>query len=168
MSIVNTGKSRVTGNAKNPYKSLGPLSSQLRGRIGPANSKQSISTSDGYLYTICCKSNQNGKTLCAFVYPVEGHTTISVAPNGGNRIRIGDPSGYSACMLYFKTAADAQKCWDFITANYSSYPKYQVMVDSGVAVVPAKIDADGYYEVLLENDQTAFIRAHKVNESFEG
>lgn len=156
---------RITGNAKNPYKSLGPQSGFTRGLIGTPGNKINL---NGNLYAVACKSAKNGKTLAAFCYPVQGQTKLPLAPNGGNLIMLGDPSGYTASVLYFTNMPDAQNIYDFVQVKYDNTAKWNLATQSGLNVIPVKADPNGYYEILLENGSSAYIRAKMLNEELEG
>lgn len=156
---------RITGNAKNPYKSLGPQSGFTRGLIGTPGNKITL---NGNLYAVACKSAKNGKTLAAFCYPVQGQTKLPLAPNGGNLIMLGDPSGYTASVLYFTNMPDAQNIYDFVQVKYDNTAKWNLATQSGLTVIPVKADPNGYYEILLENGSSAYIRAKMLNEELEG
>jgi hypothetical protein len=63
---------------------------------------------------------------------------------------------------------DAQTVYDFIQAKYDNTAKWSLAVQSGLTIGTVKPDPNGYYEILLENGSSAYIRAKMLNEELEG
>lgn len=81
---------------------------------------------------------------------------------------LGDPSGYTASVLYFTSMQAAQNIYDFVHAKYDNTAKWSLAVQSGLAIGTVKPDPNGYYEILLEDGSSAYIRAKMLNEELEG
>jgi hypothetical protein len=141
----------TTGSApKSGYKSSGAKSSVIKGLIGKPGEKTTFSTHT-LLYSILCKSTK-AKPQFAFIDPV---STLA----DPNVVRLGDPSGYTACKLFFKSIEEAEAAIAKIKSSIA-------IPDHISAFTPAKgyADANGYFLVKTEIGP-AYIKARKLNET---
>jgi hypothetical protein len=136
---------------KNPYKTSGPKSGVIGGLIGEPGEKIKFSTSDN-LFVVLCKADKPKKQYI-FVDPVAYKADV-------NKVRFGDPSGYSTCKLVFDSYAAAEEAIERIEA-YS----LRVPVDiTGFEIIRHKVDPNGYFNIKTEIG-SAYIQASKLNEA---
>ena len=136
---------------KNNYKSSGPKSGLIGGLIGEPGEKIKFSASDN-LFVIICKADKP-KPQYVFVDPVSYKADV-------NKVRFGDPSGYSACKLVFNSYTAATEAIERITAYDLKVP-----VDiTGFEIVQHKVDDNGYFNIKTEVG-SAYIQARKLNEA---
>jgi hypothetical protein len=141
---------RTAGTApKSGYKSSGPRSGEIMGLFGEPGDKSMFSRSD-VLMVIVCESSKP-KTQYVYVDPL----TYKADPN---MARLGDPSGYSACKLFFESIADAQDAIDIIKTEYT-IPDHI----SGFTIKKQAADPNGYFKIRT-NLGPAYIKASKLNE----
>jgi hypothetical protein len=141
----------TTGKAvpKSGYKSSGPKSGLVKGLVGEPGEKTFLHDDYTLVFVIQCNST---KTKKQYAY---------VSPLVSSNVKLGDPSGYSDCKLFFKSAYAAE---DFISKIESgkSYPSHI----SGFSLAKQKVDPNGYF--LIETDLgPAYIKASKLNEELE-
>lgn len=143
----------ATGKAapKNPYKASGPKSGIIGGLIGEPGEKIKFSASDN-LFVVICKADKPKKQYI-FVDPVSYKADV-------NKVRFGDPSGYSTCKLVFDSYTAAAEAIDRITAYGLKVP-----VDiTGFEIIRHKVDTNGYFNIKTEIG-SAYIQASKLNEA---
>ena len=134
---------------KSGYKSSGPKSGLVKGLVGEPGVKTFLHEDYPVVYVIVCESS---KTKKQYAY---------VSPLASNSVKLGDPSGYSDCKLFFTSTLDANEFIDKIRAG-RSYPSH--ITDFSLA--KQKADTNGYF--LLETDLgPAYIKASKLNEELE-
>lgn len=146
----------TTGKAvpKSGYKSSGPKSGLIKGLIGEPGEKVFLPSGTN-AYVIRCGSTK-AKKQYVFVDPL----TYVADPN---KIRLGDPSGYSACKLFFGSIAEAQNAIDKIESGAVKVP-----VDiSGFEIVKQPVDTNGYF-ILATEIGPAYVKASKLNEAISG
>jgi hypothetical protein len=143
----------VTGKAipKNGYKASGPKSGSIGGLIGEPGEKIKFTSSDN-LFVVVCTADKPKKQYI-FVDPVSYKADV-------NKVRFGDPSGYSTCKLVFNSYAAAAEAIDRVTAYGLKVPTDV----TGFEIMRHKIDANGYFNIKTEIGD-AFIQASKLNEA---
>lgn len=134
------------------YKTSGPKSGLIKGLIGEPGEKHKF-PSYSYLYDIICVSDKKKKQF-VFIDPLAYKSEV-------NRVRFGDPSGWSACKLFFETREDAEAAINTIYGSGS----FRVPADiSGMTPAKQKVDPNGYFKVMTEVG-AAYIKASKLNEA---
>jgi hypothetical protein len=144
-----TGSVRGTA-PKSDYKTSGAKSGVIKGLIGEPGEKIKFS-SGTLLYSILCASSKT-KPQFAFIDPI---STLA----DPNPVRLGDPSGYTACKLFFKSMSEAKVAIDTITSKLD-IPAHI----SAMSPARAPADANGYFLVNTEIGP-AYIKARKLNET---
>jgi hypothetical protein len=147
-----SGSTRAAGGApKSGYKSSGPKSGVIKGLVGEPGEKTHFSSS---LYVLVCDSAKKKKQY-VFIDPLSPITEI-------NKIRFGDPSGWSSCKIFFdsyeaaRTAMEAAESGDF-----------RIPSDiTGLHIERAKADPNGFFKVKTELGEV-YIKASKLNEAIE-
>ena len=135
------------------YKSSGPKSGIIKGLLGEPGEKVKLSSTEN-MYTLKCKST---KTKEQFVFIDPLRTVASP-----NVIRFGDPSGYSACKLFFNDIDDAHTAIEKIVEG-----SFKIPVDiTGIEIKKQKVDLNGYFLVATEIGP-AYIKASKLNEAIK-
>lgn len=134
---------------KSGYKSSGPRSGEIKGLIGTPGEKITFSRSD-ILFVIVCDSSKP-KTQYVYVDPL----TYKADPN---MARLGDPSGYSACKLFFKELTEAQAAVDTIKEHFK-IPEHI----TGFTIKRQSADSNGYFKIATDLGP-AYIKASKLNE----
>jgi hypothetical protein len=141
----------ATGKAvpKSDYKSSGPKSGLVKGLVGDPGEKTFLHEYCSLVFVIQCDST---KTKKQYVY---------VSPLVSSNVKLGDPSGYSDCKLFFTSAHAAE---DFISKIKSSksYPSHI----TGFTVAKQKPDKNGYFLIATDLGNS-FIKASKLNEELE-
>ena len=136
---------------KNGYKASGPKSGTIGGLIGKPGEKTKFSTSDN-LFVVLCQADKPKKQFM-FVDPVSYKADV-------NKVRFGDPSGYSTCKLVFDSYTAAAEAIDRVTAYGLKVP-----VDiTGFEIIRHKVDPNGYFNIKTEVG-SAYIQASKLNEA---
>lgn len=153
---------RITGTAKIPYKTSGPQSGNVPALNGTPGQK--FGPLQSLYWVVSCKSKKNNKRNFAFCYPIKGPYGPLKMKNGGAEILWGDPSGYTSCVLYFPTQQGAINALDMLKNKYAGTTTWQLAEDSGVSVVQAKADPNGYYQITLQDGTSALIRAQNLNQ----
>jgi hypothetical protein len=139
-----------SGAPKSDYKSSGAKSGSIKGLIGKPGEKITF-PADQLMFAILCASSKS-KPQYAFIDPLS-------KPADPNVVRIGDPSGYTACKLFFKSLDDA-------TAAIHKIESELGLPAHVTGCTPAKgyPDANGYFLVNTEVGP-AYIKARKLNET---
>lgn len=138
---------------KSGYKSSGPKSGIIKGLVGEPGDKAVFPSSDN-LYVIVCGSTKTKKQY-VFVDPIANKADPNI-------IKFGDPSGYSACKLFFNSIPAVQNAINKIETG-----DFKIPVDiSGFTPAKQKADPNGYFEIATEIG-LAFIKASKLNEAIE-
>ncbi len=141
----------ATGSApKSGYKASGAKSGSIKGLIGKPGEKITFASGKP-LYSIICTSSK-AKPQFAFIDPV---STLA----DPNVVRLGDPSGYTACKLFFKSTDEANAAIEKIKSGIT-IPDHI----SGFTPAKAASDANGYFLVSTEIGP-AYIKARKLNET---
>lgn len=147
-SSTSSAASRSSSGApKSDYKTSGPKSGLAKGLVGKPGEKTHLSKST-ILYTIRCTSTKNKKQ---FVY---------VDPLRSVDVRLGDPSGYSDCKLFFASIPEAQKVIDAIQSGAAKIPDHI----SGFSFERQYADSNGYF-IIDTSVGRAYIKASKLNEA---
>jgi hypothetical protein len=135
---------------KSDYKVSGAKSGLIKGLIGKPGEKTTFARGK-YLYSVLCSSTKT-KPQFAFIDPV---STLS----DPNVVRLGDPSGYTACKLFFTSVDEANAAIEKIKSSI-------IIPDhiSGFSPARASADANGYFLVRTEIGP-AYIKARKLNET---
>lgn len=138
-----------TGKAapKSDYKSSGPKSSLVKGLIGKPGEKTTLPTGTT-VFVIVCDSTKAKKQ---YVY---------VSPLASNTVKVGDPSGYSDCKLFFETIGDAEDMIAAIKSGGASIPDHV----TGFSLAKQKVDPNGYFGIRTSLGD-AYIKASKLNEA---
>jgi hypothetical protein len=138
---------------KSGYKSSGPKSGLIKGLIGEPGDKTTFSRHTP-LFVIVCTSTKTKKQY-VFVDPL----ATKADPN---KIKLGDPSGYSACKLFFDSIDAAQNAIDTIKTG-----DFRIPDDiSGLTLAKQTADTNGYFKISTEVGP-AYIKASKLNEAIE-
>jgi hypothetical protein len=133
---------------KSGYKSSGPKSSYVRGLVG-APGEKTVLKPGTVVFVIQCDSTKPKKQ---YVY---------VSPLASSAVKLGDPSGYSDCKLFFDSYDKAIEVVNSIKER-AKIPEHI----SGFTVAKQYADPNGYFAV--ETDYgIALIKASKLNESVE-
>ena len=145
---------RVAGTApKSGYKSSGPKSGFIGGLIGEPGEKIKLPTSNP-VFVIVAESTKT-KTQFVFVDPLAYKADV-------NKVRIGDPSGYSACKLFFDTIPAAEAALDKINKGSFTMPAEV----TGFKIYKQSVDTNGYFKIETEIGP-AYIKASKLNEAMK-
>jgi hypothetical protein len=145
------GVGRTGGTSS--YKSSGPKSGLIGGLIGEPGDKIHF-TGTSYLYDIICESSKK-KTQFVFIDPIAYKSDI-------NKVRFGDPSGWSACKLLYETREEAEAAIQAIRDG-----GFRIPTDiTGFTPAKQKVDPNGYFKVKTEVGP-AYIKASKLNEAME-
>lgn len=149
-SSATSRTARVPGSTpKSGYKSSGPKSGLIKGLIGEPGEK--IMSSD-YFYVIVANSTKK-KTQFVFTDPLSPVAEV-------NKVRIGDPSGWSSCKLLFETRPEAEEAIARIERGDIRVPSDI----TGFTIKKSKPDANGYFKIDTELGE-ALIKASKLNEA---
>jgi hypothetical protein len=135
---------------KSGYKTSGAKSGLIKGLIGKPGEKITFD-SGRYLYSIICASSKPKKQF-AFIDPVNRVADPNI-------VRLGDPSGFSACKLFFKSIDEANAAIEQILLKID-VPSHI----SGFTPARCSPEANGYFLVNTEIGQ-AYIKAQKLNET---
>lgn len=139
---------RAPGAApKSGYKSSGPKSGLIKGLVGKPGEKSKLTS---VLYAVVGISTKP-KAQYLFVDPLASGSVV-------NKAKVGDPSGYSACKLFFTSALDAKAAAEKII-GFGEVPSHV----SSLEVVRAGADPNGYFLIETTVGQ-AYIKASKLNE----
>lgn len=109
------------------------------------------------MYKIEGVNTNSPKTPSAFIRPLKPSGVVGTT----NKVFVGDPSGYTDCIVFFDNNIDADK---FLTDCHAAG-----IVPSNIQnprVVKAKVDPNGYYKVGTQFGE-AYIKASKLNEALE-
>lgn len=148
--VKSVSEPRVAGSAsKSGYKSSGPRSGEIGGLIGEPG-KKVIFAKDDILRVIVCHSTKP-KTQYIYVDPIANKADTNIA-------KIGDPSGYSTCKLFFDSIEAAQAAIDTIKSEYK-IPDYI----TGFEIKKQAADPNGYFKIKTDLGN-AYIKASKLNE----
>jgi hypothetical protein len=143
---------RVAGAApKSGYKSSGPKSGEIGGLIGKPGEKVFLTGKN--LVVICCDSSKP-KAQYVYVDPLTYKADI-------NKVKLGDPSGYSACKLFFDSVSTAETAVEIIKRSFT-IPEHI----TGFTLKRQSADPNGYFKI----DTTvgpAYIKASKLNEEIK-
>jgi hypothetical protein len=143
-----SARSASRGDApKSGYKSSGPKSGLVKGLVGKPGDKTLIPRSD-VLFVIVCNST---KTKKQYVY---------VSPLVSNKVKLGDPSGYSDCKLFFKSLPEAKAAVELLSGRLR--PDHI----TGFTLQKQSADPNGYFEIETDIGR-AYIKASKLNETLE-
>ena len=142
-----------SGAPKIGYKSSGGKSAEIKGLIGKPGEKIDLSAMCDQPIAILCKSDKP-KPQFAFVDPIAN----KVDPN---KVKLGDPSGYSSCKLFFASMADAYKAIDKILVSDIDIPSHITGFDIRK---DTRVDKNGYFKINTEIGH-AYIKASKLNEA---
>jgi hypothetical protein len=134
---------------KSGYKSSGPRSGDIKGLIGEPGKKTTFPSST-LLYVIVCESSKP-KTQYVYIDPLAYRANP-------NRVKLGDPSGYSACKLFFDSIEAAEKAVKQIKATFD-IPSHI----TDFIIKKQAADPNGYFAVATDVGN-AFIKASKLNE----
>lgn len=145
-------KSTTSTGPKNPYKSSGGQSGNVKSLVGLPGQKIDLSQIYPYLYFVKGEySKIPGKAAFVFTNPLNGQTRCS--------IKIGSSNGYSDCVLFFATIQEADNC----LAQARTLSRVTAGDFVNLEVVKQKVDKNGYF--LIETDGgRAYIKASKLNE----
>lgn len=139
---------RVAGAApKSGYKSSGPKSGEIKGLIGKPGEKIKLTSN---LVVISCDSSKP-KAQYVFVDPLTYRADI-------NKVKLGDPSGYSACKLFFDSVSTAETAIEVIKRSIT-IPEHI----TGFTLKRQAADPNGYFKIDTEVGP-AYIKASKLNE----
>ena len=143
---------RAAGAApKSGYKSSGPKSGEIKGLIGTPGEK--IMLTGKNLVVICCDSSKP-KAQYVFVDPLAYRADI-------NKVKLGDPSGYSACKLFFDSISTAETAIEGIKRSIT-IPDHI----TGFTLKKQAADPNGYFKIDTEVGP-AYIKASKLNEEIK-
>lgn len=135
------------------YKSSGPKSGIIGGLIGEPGEKTTFKGT-AYIYDIICESSKK-KTQFVFVDPIAYKSDI-------NKVRFGDPSGWSACKLLFETRDEVDAAIAAIRDG-----GFRIPADvTGFTAAKQKVDPNGYFKIRTEIGE-AYIKASKLNEAMK-
>lgn len=137
---------------KSGYKSSGPKSGVIGGLIGKPGEKILC---HGNLYVIGAKSDKKKKQY-VFIDPLSPISDV-------NKIRIGDPSGWSCCKLFFEDRAEAESAMERLVTEDTFVRRTPSHV-SGLFIARISPDPNGYFKVETEIGP-ALIKASKLNEA---
>jgi hypothetical protein len=138
---------------KSDYKSSGPKSGLIKGLVGEPGEKTTFPSSD-VLYVIVCDSTKKKKQY-VFIDPLKPVAEI-------NKVRFGDPSGWSSCKIFFSSLSEVEKALERIKSEGFSVP-----VDVlGFHIEKQKADPNGYFLVATDLGNV-YIKASKLNEAIE-
>lgn len=132
------------------YKSEGPKSSLIKGLVGKPGEKTTF-PSGKELYVITCISSKPKKQ---YVY-IDPIATVSEV----NKIKFGDPSGYSTCKVFFSSLDAAKGAIETISAGGYDVPDHV----SGFSYASQAADSNGYF-VVKTDIGNVYIKASKLNE----
>lgn len=139
---------RTPGAApKSGYKSSGPKSGLIKGLVGKPGEKIKLTS---VVYAVTGISTKP-KAQYLFVDPLASSSVV-------NKAKVGDPSGYSACKLFFTTPEAAKAAAEKIVA-FGEVPSHI----SSLEIVRAGADSNGYFLIETTVGQ-AYIKASKLNE----
>jgi hypothetical protein len=85
---------------------------------------------------------------------------VYVSPLASNTVKIGDPSGYSDCKLFFETVSEAEDMITAIRSGGVTIPDYI----TGFSLAKQKADPNGYFGIHTSLGN-AYIKASKLNEA---
>jgi hypothetical protein len=157
-STAGTNMPKAPGAApKNPYKSLGPQSSNVRDlrdlNGGAGTPGQKVQASGAEIY--CILGDKTASNIPnVFIKPLDRSGEV----NGTNKIFISSGNGYKDCMCFFDDPNDAQDFLDKIIQNGRNNGI------TGLKVYRKNADPNGYYLVGTEFGTVA-ISARKLNEA---
>lgn len=138
---------------KSGYKSSGPKSGIIKGLIGEPGEKIILPTGDT-LFVIVCDSPKKKKQY-VFIDPLSPITET-------NKIRFGDPSGWSCCKVFFDSMIKADEAIKAIESG-----SFRVPTDiTGFHIERQKVDPNGYFKVNTELG-AVYVKASKLNEAIE-
>jgi hypothetical protein len=144
-----TGKAVPTSG----YKSSGPKSGIIKGLIGEPGEKIILPKSDT-LFVIVCDSAKKKKQY-VFIDPLSPITEV-------NKIRFGDPSGWSCCKVFFDSMLAADEAIEAIKSG-----SFRVLDGiTGFHIERQKADPNGYFKVNTELG-AVYVKASKLNEALE-
>jgi hypothetical protein len=146
-----TSSSPRSGAPKSGYKSSGGKSGEIKGLIGEPGEKIDLTSTRDYMGVILCLSSKT-KAQYAFVDPL----AFKADPN---RVKLGDPSGYSSCKLFFASERDAYDAIDKIKSTIA-IPDHI----TGFEIRKQAVDKNGYFKINTEIGP-AYIKASKLNEA---
>jgi hypothetical protein len=146
-----TSSSPRSGVPKSGYKSSGGKSGEIKGLIGEPGEKIDLTSTCTYMGVILCLSSKS-KAQYAFVDPLAN----KVDPN---KVKLGDPSGYSSCKLFFASERDAYAAIDKIKSSIA-IPDHI----TGFEIRRQAVDRNGYFKINTEIGP-AYIKASKLNEA---
>ena len=129
------------------YKSSGPKSGMAVGLVGKPGEKTML-PAGGVVFLIECVSTKP-KKQCVFIDPLKS-----------NKLRFGDPSGWSTCKILFSSIADANAALDKIEAGGYSIPSHI----TELRIAKQKVDPNGYF-IINTDVGNVFINASKLNEA---
>ena len=147
---------RVPGQPKNPYKSSGPQSSNVRDLQGAPGKK--VYSETGEIYRIIGDHSASKNRPNAFIRPLKS----SGAAGNTNKVFFNSGNGYEDCTCWFETQADAVNFLNQIKANTKIDPAISNIRVAG----PSKPDTNGYFLVGTEFGPCA-IQASKLNEMLQ-
>jgi hypothetical protein len=133
------------------YKTSGPKSGLIKGLIGEPGEKIKFPSSE-HLYVIVCESSKP-KTQYVYIDPL-------AYPADVNKVKLGDPSGYSACKLFFNSIEAANDAIERINVYGIKVPDHI----TGFVLKKQSADPNGFFNVKTEIG-AAYIKASKLNEA---
>ena len=151
-TISNSAGASANNGPRNPYKSSGPQSGNIKSLIGTPGQKINLTNSD--IYTICGKYANNNKPAWLFVTPASSGAQCP--------LKAGSANGYTDCILYFDNALTADK---FLQAG-QNLPRVKNGDIVELKVYKYKLDPNGYFKINTDFGE-AYIRASKLNENLE-
>ena len=142
-----------TGVPKSGYKSSGPKSGLVKGLVGEPGEKTILPSSDT-LFVIVCDSDKKKKQY-VFIDPLSPVAEV-------NKVRFGDPSGWSSCKIFFDSISKVEKALNDIKTG-----DFRIPSDiSGLHVERQKADPNGYFKITTDLGEV-YIKASKLNEAIE-
>lgn len=135
------------------YKTSGPKSGLIKGLIGKPGEKIKFPSGE-HLYVIVCDSSKP-KTQYVYIDPLAYVADI-------NKVKLGDPSGYSACKLFYTGISAAEEAIEGIKAGKVKMPDHV----TGFTIKKQSADPNGFFNVMTELGP-AYVKASKLNEAIK-
>jgi hypothetical protein len=145
---------RRTGAPKSSYKSSGPKSGIIGGLVGEPGEKTILPSGDT-LFVLVCDRPTKSKKQYVFIDPLSPIAEL-------NKVRFGDPSGWSSCKIFFESLSLAEEAIRNIESGSFRIPADVV----GIHVERQKADPNGYFRVKTDLGEV-YIKASKLNEAIE-
>jgi hypothetical protein len=142
-----------SGAPTSGYKTSGPKSGLIKGLIGKPGEKIKFPAGE-HLYVIVCDSTKP-KTQYVYIDPLTYVADV-------NKVKLGDPSGYSACKLFYTGISAAEEAIEGIKAGKVKIPDYV----TGFTIKKQSADPNGFFNVMTELGP-AYVKASKLNEAIK-